>query len=184
MRRLAGLLVLALAFLVFGSSAAVADPNNASATFELHIEVPNVSQAPNGDQVGVTGDGVFSVHPKSVTASGGFKHTNSQGAVLASGTWSATDLLSFEFYGCGVIPAIGVTLPPEFCGGALKLRITLTPSGTSLAIPGILTVFCIIGPQAPPPHAVPTGEGIRLVVPGIANFNHIVSGMNVYIRTS
>ncbi len=56
------------------------------------------------------------------------------------------------------------------------------PEGTSLAVPGTLTVFCIIGPNPPNNHDDPTGEGIHLVVPGIANFNQIVSGMNVYIR--
>src|SRR5919198_455826 len=97
------------------------------------------------------------------------------------------DLLSFEFYGCGVIPSIGLTVPPNFCGGALKMRVVFTPAGTSLTIPGIITVFCVIGPQAPPPHDNPTQpgeEGVTAVVPRIANFNKIVSGMNVYIQTS
>ena len=69
----------------------------------------------------------------------------------------------------------------------MKLRVVLTPAGTSLTIPGIITVFCVIGPQAPPPHDNPTEpgeEGATAVVPGIANFNQIVSGMNVYIQTS
>jgi hypothetical protein len=60
--------------------------------------------------------------------------------------------------------------------------VNLTPDGTTLQLKGVLTVFCIIGPQAPPTHDDPTGEGINLVVPGHANFNQIVSGMNVYIR--
>ena len=183
MRRIFPLsLVLALA--LFGLGTASGLGASGSQSYQLHIEVPNVSQAANGDRVAVTGGGVFSVHPKSVTASGNFTHTNSQGTVIASGAWTATDLLSFEFYGCGVIESLGVTVPPDFCGGALKLGVVLTPAGTSLAIPGILTIFCIIGPQAPPPHDDPTGEGIHLVVPGVANFNEIVSGMNVYIRTS
>ncbi len=185
MRRLILVLVAAAATLMLTPGAAVADPNNEAATFQLLIEVPNVAQAPNGDQVAVTGDGVFSVHPKSVNASGGFTHTNSQGTVLASGTWTATDLLSFEFYGCRFIPALGVDLGDDnLCGGALKLSVVLTPSGTSLAIPGTLTIFCIIGPQAPPPHNNPTGEGINLVVKDVINFNQIVSGMNVYIKSS
>jgi hypothetical protein len=181
-RRLAPAFILAAALFVFGPAAAVADPNNESATFQLHIEVPNVSQASNGDRVSISGMGMFSVHPKSVTASGNFTHTASDGTVVASGAWTATDLLSFEFYGCGVIPSLGATLPPNFCGGALKMRVTLTPEGTTLAIPGVLTIFCIVGPQSPSPHDDPSGEGIHLVVPGHANFNEIVSGMNIYIR--
>ena len=187
MRRLILVLVAAATALVLTPGAAVADPNNESATFQLHLEVPNVSEASNGDRVAVTGMGVFSVHPKSVTASGAFTHTDSQGTVVASGSWTATDLLSFEFYGCGVVSSIGATLPPNLCGGALKLAVTLTPAGTSLALNGILTVFCVVGPQAPPPHDNPTEpgeEGIHLVVPEVANFNKIVSGMNIYVKTS
>jgi hypothetical protein len=179
-------LMLAAALLALVPGRATADPNNASGTWELHLEVPNVAMASNGDTLALTGMGVFSTHPKTVTASGGFTY-NVAGGGTFTGTWTATDLLSFEFYGCGVIPSIGATLPPNFCGGALRMRVVFTPAGTSLTIPGIITVFCVIGPQAPPPHDNPTEpgeEGATAVVPGIANFNKIVSGMNVYIQTS
>jgi hypothetical protein len=179
-------LLLAVALLALVPGRAAADPNNASGTWELHLEVPNVAMASNGDTLALTGMGVFSTHPKTVTASGAFTH-NVAGGGTFTGTWTATDLLSFEFYGCGVIPSTGATLPPNFCGGALKMRVVFTPAGTSLTIPGIITVFCVIGPQAPPPHDNPTEpgeEGATAVVPGIANFNEIVSGMNVYIQTS
>ncbi|MGI8616066.1 MAG: hypothetical protein ACR2L4_04690 [Actinomycetota bacterium] len=56
-----------------------------------------------------------------------------------------------------------------------------TPLGD---VPAIMTVFCIVGNQAPASHATPTGEGVTLNVPGIINFNHIVHGENIYIRTS
>ena len=180
-------LALAVTLFVLGPAPAVAA--SGSQSYQLHMEMPNVSQASNGDRVSVTGEGEFSLHPKSVTASGEFVHTASSGTVLATGTWTATDLLEFQPYGCGVVhnfPTPGVTtpLPPDFCGGALKMAVTLTPDGTSLAIPGTLTVFCIIGPNPPNSHDDPTGEGIHLVVPGIDNFNKIVAGMNVYIRQS
>jgi hypothetical protein len=185
-RRSALLVFTAAALLAVAPGPATADPNNASGTWELHLEVPNVAMASNGDTLGLTGMGVFSIHPKSVTASGMFTH-NVSGAGTVTGTWTATDLLSFEFYGCGVVPSIGATLPPNFCGGVVKMRVAFTPDGTSLTIPGIITVFCVIGPQAPPPHDNPTEpgeEGATAVIPGIANFNKIVSGMNVYIQTS
>ena len=181
------LVVLAVvSLLMLGATPALADSNNESATFQLHIEVPNVSEASNGDRVAVAGGGVFSVHAKSVTASGTFTHTTSTGTLVAAGTWTATQLLSFEFYGCGVLTFTNpdTTLPPNFCGGALKMAVDLTPKGTSLTLQGILTIFCIVGPQTPTPHSDPSGEGIHLVVPGHANFNKIVSGMNIYIRTS
>jgi hypothetical protein len=163
-----------------------AGAKNQDATFELHLEVPNVGRASNGDTLGITGMGTFSVHPKSVTASGTFVHTFASGG-SASGTWTATDLLSFHFYGCGAIPSIGATLPPNLCGGALKMRVVFMPTGTTQTLPGIITVFCVIGEKAPPPHDNPTQsgeEGMTAVVPGVANFNKIVSGMNVYVRTA
>ena len=185
MRRLLSLTLALSALLLLTPGLALADPNNQPANFELHIEVPNIAVAPNGDEVAITGSGVFSVHPKSVTASGGFTHSDSDGNVVAKGTWSATALRSFEFYGCGVLtfPDPDAVLPPNFCGGALKLAVTLTPDGTTLALPGTLTIFCIIGPQTPATHDDPSGEGVTLVVNGLANFNKIVSGMNVYIKT-
>jgi hypothetical protein len=182
MKRRSALVLLVAAGLLGLAPGAAADPNNEPGTWELHIEVPNVAEATNGDRVSVTGGGVFSVHPKSVTASGGFTHTDADGNVVGSGTWTANKLLSFEFYGCGVVE--GDILPPNFCGGALKLDVTLTPTGTSLALDGKLTIFCIVGPQAPTSHDDESEEGISLVVPGVANFNKIVGGMNIYIQTS
>jgi hypothetical protein len=187
MKRRSALLALAAAgLLAVAPGPATADPNNESGTWELVIEVPNVARASNGDTLAITGTGVFSTHPKTVTASGSFTHTLAGDGAL-TGTWTATDLLSFEFYGCGVVPSIGATLPPNLCGGALKMRVLFMPAGTTLSIPGMITVFCVIGPQAPPPHDNPTEpgeEGMTAVVPGIANFNKIVSGMNVYVQTS
>lgn len=185
-RRSAVLGLVACALFALMPTAAVADPNDESATFQLHIEVPNVAEAPSGDRVAITGGGVFSVHPKSVTASGTFTHTDSTGRVVATGMWTATQLLSFEFYGCGVLTFTDpdTTLPPNFCGGALKLDVTLMPAGTRVMLDGNLTIFCIIGPQTPATHEDPTGEGVRLVVAGVLNFNKIVSGMNLYVRTS
>jgi hypothetical protein len=187
MKRRSTMLTLAAAgLLTFVPGPATADPNNASGTWQLHIEVPNVARASNRDTLAITGTGVFSIHPKAVTASGTFTHTVA-GNGSFTGTWTATDLLSFEFYGCGVVSSIGATLPPNFCGGALKMRVAFAPAGTSQSVPGIINIFCVIGSQAPPPHDNPTEpgeEGMTAVVPGVANFNKIVSGMNLYIRTS
>lgn len=186
-RLIAPSLIMALSLFVLGPASGLAA--SGSQSYQLHLELPNVSQASNGDRVSVTGEGEFSIHPKSADATGRFVHTDSSGTVRAAGTWTATELLEFQPYGCGVVhnfPTPGATtpLPPDFCGGAVKMGVTLTPDGTSLAIPGILTVFCIIGPDPPNSHDDPTGEGIHLLVPGHANFNQIVFGMNVYIRQS
>jgi hypothetical protein len=44
----------------FGSSAAQ--------TYELELFVPQISQAANGELVSITGEGLFSIHPKTVSA--------------------------------------------------------------------------------------------------------------------
>lgn len=181
MKRSLLLLVSALTVAMLGPSAARAA--HSTDTFLLIMEAPNVGTAPNGDHIAVTGEGEFSASPKSVSASGEFVHLDADGNVFAEGTWTAVSLISFDFYGCRFIPALDVDLgDDDLCGGAVKMWVTLdTPLGQ---LPGILTVFCIIGPQAPSSHNEPSGEGVTLVVPGVINFNHTVHGENVYIRTA
>ena len=164
--------------MAFVLAPASAYASSSTHTFELQMEVPNTAQAPNGDQVSITGEGTFSVHPKSVEAEGEFTHTDSAGNVLATGTWTATKLLTYQSYGCGVV--FGQPIPPNLCGGRVMMRAVLTPDGTTLQIPAILTVYCVIGDKRPSSAE----EGIRLVVPGHVNFNHVTGGMNVYIQTS
>ena len=94
-----------------------------------------------------------------------------------SGTWVATQLLSFQPYGCGVI--FGDPLPPNLCGGKVMLRVLLTDSTSGQQFEGVLWVFCQIG--NPPPSAE---EGARLDIIGVNNFNRTISGMNVYVKTS
>ncbi|HEX7173543.1 MAG TPA: hypothetical protein VF365_13165, partial [Candidatus Limnocylindria bacterium] len=155
-------------------------------TFLLVAEAPNIGVAANGETIAITCEagehvcGTFSVRPKSVEASGEFAHYLADGSLFASGTWTATELISFAFYGCGEV--LGDPIPPEFCGGAVKFAATFdTPIG---ALDGIITVFCIVGPKAPSSHNEPPGEGVTVVVPGIINFNHTGGGENVYIQTS
>jgi hypothetical protein len=165
----------ALAFLP-GSALATA-PNDEAATYEWHLEVPNVAMAPNGDTVAVTGMGTFGVHPKSATGGGRFTHTHAGGGTI-TGTYTVGGLVDFQPYGCGIV--FGTPIPPELCGGRLVLQVTLVPDANpSLSLRGLLTIYCVIG--EPPPSAE---EGIRLVVPGVINFNDVVTGENVYIKES
>jgi hypothetical protein len=145
-------------------------------TFLLELEEPNTAVAANGDTVAITGEGMFSVHPKSVEAEGSFTHTDADGNVLVTGTWAATKLVTYQSYGCGVV--FGTPIPPDFCGGKVRMKVLLTPDGTSLEIPATLTVFCVIGDHRPSSAE----EGIRLVVPGHVNFNDATGGDNIYIR--
>ena len=84
-------------------------------TYQLHMPVPQVAQAANGEQVRIMGSGLFSFNPKSTNVSG----TYTSGA-SGSGTWVATQLLSFVPYGCRSAPN------EAFCGGKLMLRVLLT----------------------------------------------------------
>jgi hypothetical protein len=59
------------------------------------------------------------------------------------------------------------------------IRAVLTDSTSGQQFDGIVWVFCLIG--NPPPSAK---EGARLDIIGVNNFNHIVSGDNVYVKTS
>lgn len=130
---------------------------------------PDVAVAPSGDTVELTGSGTLSIHPKSASGSGDFSHFDAEGDLVAAGTWTATDLISFHFYGC-------VDLGGGFivCGGQALVRVELT-AGT-LTFPGTLTIDCEFGDK------IPSGavEGVTLNVPGVIHFNKSVSGLTVF----
>jgi hypothetical protein len=178
MRRLTLLALAVTAAWILVPTVAVAD--SATHSYLLVMDEPNLGVAANGDQIAVTGEGEFSVNPNSVDAEGGFTHTDRNGNVLATGTWRATRLLNYQSYGCGEV--FGQTIDPDLCGGAVKMNVTLTPTGTSLRVPGIMTVFCVIGTHAPQSVLGPLTEGVTLNVPGIQNFNHSTGGENAYVQ--
>jgi hypothetical protein len=164
------------AYVLFGASILwhqSVSASSATETYQLHLEVPQITQAANGDTVAISGSGMFSVHPKTVTATGTF---TSQGS--GSGSWVATQLLDFQPYGCGVV--FGTPLPANFCGGKVMLRVLITDSTSGGQFAGVLWVFCLIGPN--PPNSAQ--EGARLDIIGVNNFNKIVSGGNLYVKTS
>jgi hypothetical protein len=134
---------------------------------------PDVAEAANGDRIILTGTGTLTLHPKSATGAGTFTHTTAEGTVLATGTFTATELLSFESYGPSPL------LPPFLNSGQALIRVALVPDGTTTSIDGILRVECVL-----PGSTFPGGkeEGINLLLPGLANFNHQVSGATVFVR--
>jgi hypothetical protein len=173
-------LVIALILAMTPAARAAFSPD----TFLLIAEVENIGTAANGDYVAVTVDegSWFDASPKTVSATGDFTHFAPDGTVRGAGTWTATSLISFNFYGCRFIPALGVDLgDDDLCGGAVKMAVVLdTPIGQ---FPGVLTVFCIIGPMAPASHnGSAGGEGVTLNVPDVINFSHTGGGENIYIR--
>lgn len=136
------------------------------------------AQADNLDFVRVSGRGKF--NPSAGTASGGgaFAHTNANGVLVGFGSWTATGVEDFEFYGCG-----GEGLPDNFCGGILTLAVRLKGINVTLgagAFDGVLVISCLIGP------GVPEGgeEGITLNIPNVINFDDLVpeeSGLTLFV---
>lgn len=133
------------------------------------VHGPTIARAPTGDTVEITGTGRLSIHPKAVTGQGTFTHKDPTGRVLGSGTWTATQLLSFQRYGSGAAQGI----PPQNEGGRALIRVHLVEPG----LHAILWVDCLLG--SPPSGA---HEGVRLAVPGALNFNQEVSGETLFIR--
>jgi hypothetical protein len=181
MRRFVVLVLVVLASIAAAPSAQAARSTD---TFLWIAEVPNIGTAANGDFVEVTvdEDSTFDASPRAVSATGTFTHRDAEGNVLGGGTWTATSLISFNFYGCRFIPALDVDLgDDDLCGGAVQMAVTLhTPMGE---FPAMLTVFCIIGPMAPANHnGSMDGEGVTLNVPGVINFSHTGGGENVFVR--
>jgi hypothetical protein len=135
---------------------------------------PDVAEASNGERVELQGTGTLGIHPQSATGGGTFVHKNAAGGVIGSGSWRVTELLSFQSYGTG-------TTPPTFNAGKAQFRVQIQPTGATFVREGILDVECEV-----PGSTVPGGteEGIRLVVPGVANFNESVGGNTLFIKTS
>jgi hypothetical protein len=164
----------------------IAAASSGSHSYLLEFGEANVGIAASGDTIHVTCEanagvcGTFSVHPKSIEASGEFQHFLPDGSLLASGTWSATGLISYHSYGCGEV--FGEPIPPDLCGGAVKFAATFsTPIGE---LSGTITVFCVVGPKAPASIEHAFTEGVTVLVPGIVNFNHPGGGDNIYVQTS
>ncbi len=182
MKRFLVFAVAAAVFALPAGTGALADSGARSYDYLLGTSVlcglapsacPDIAQAPNGDTVELTGAGTLAIHAKSVTGSGTFVHKDAAGNVKGSGTWTATDLLSFHSYGTS--PGF----PSSFEGGEALIRVHLV-SASGLQFDGILWVDCEVG--APPPSG--QTEGVRLDVPGVIHFNKQVSGFTLFIRTA
>lgn len=87
-----------------GTAAFGAVDQNESSTYTWHVN-GTVTEASNGDRVALTGTGPLGIHPKSASGGGTFEHTNAQGTVIGSGTWTVTELLSFQSYGAAPPPS-------------------------------------------------------------------------------
>ncbi len=133
---------------------------------------PAVSIAANGDTIQLSGSGTLTIHPKSVSGGGVFTH-NFAGGGSVSGSWTATELLSFHSYGSGAAQGF----PAEFEGGLTLIRVQLSVGGTPVA-EGVMQIDCTLGEHIP----ADAEDGARLAVSGALNFNEEVSGLTVFIR--
>jgi hypothetical protein len=134
---------------------------------------PAVAKSPNGDTYEISGAGTFDPQNKFVKAAGTFNHKATNGTILETGVWLASELISFDSYGIAPgalsqrgaafsIPQLGPKRPPMRpgslpTGGLAIFRILLVAvSGTSRE--AVLEVNCALG-DVPSQRS---GEGIRL----------------------
>jgi hypothetical protein len=134
---------------------------------------PAVAKSTNGDSYEISGAGTFDPKNKSVKAAGTFNHKATNGNVLETGVWTASDLISFDSYGMAPVavmqrgpvfgrPQIGYKHLPIHSGslptgGLAIFRILLMPmSGTAKT--AVLQVNCALG-DVPRDRSV---EGIRV----------------------
>ena len=149
-------LSIALLFLIVGLTAHASD-----GSYNFNVESAKTADSVTGNVINASGAGQFNVNTGAVRGTGAFSVSNSAGAVLARGTWRATELVDF------------VSLGGENRGlqnGILHINVTLFPTGGA-PVNVLLGVVC-------PPNEGP-GEGITLIAPG-ASFNVPISGFTTF----
>ncbi len=156
---------------------------------------PAVVKSADGASYELSGAGTFTSPGKVVTAAGIFTHKSTDGVVLETGVWVASELVSFDSYGIapGALMREGRAIgPPQFgpkrqpmfsgsmaTGGRAVLSIRLLPV-LGLAKNATLQINCALG-KIPPEHQV---EGIRLALQGGgAEFDEEINGRTLFLLT-
>ena len=136
----------------------------------MYVESDNVAPFFGAFPNGVAGGNTLSVHPKSVQGSGIFIHNDENGDLVGSGTWTATELVSYKNYG----PTEDPNFPfADGRAGFANIRIHLMADGGA-EFDAILYIRCLLaGNDSTPPSWV---EGIRINVQDALNFNKTVPG--------
>jgi hypothetical protein len=179
MRRIA--VALASVFVAAAICAGSAGSATSKSTFQVFVE-PTFSVASNGLVLETEMEGSFNVADKTASGEGTFT-LMAGGSEIDHGTFTATGLVTFQFYGCGEVttPDGPVTLPSDFCGGRAIFTIhAVSASGDQHD--GLYEVNCQIhdpGEQVPPG----TSEGVKINARGI-NFNQHLTGDNLLVMTS
>jgi len=138
---------------------------------------PAVVKSAEGASYELSGAGTLAPQSKSVTVAGTYTQKSSNGVVVETGIWVASELVSFDSYGIAprALMREGRGLDPqEFgsmrsgmfsgsmpAGGLAVLRIRLLPV-LGFAKNATLQINCALG-KVPPEHQV---EGVRLALEG------------------
>src|SRR2546427_11285246 len=198
MKRFAAILA-ALALVPALSGGAEASRDNVSAMFDYHISdafIQSLGEPAQigakatatigGDHVGVVGSGTFNSAAGNATGGGTFVHTNPTDGIVGFGTWTATSLTSFTFYGCGLRG--GAPFPANLCGGlaTMKVHISATvvnPPAGHVEVDAILVVECKLGTPPATAH-----EGIKLdgrpLAPNFDMTNDSPNGETIFLSRS
>jgi hypothetical protein len=136
-------------------------------------EPDNKSAADNRDTIILRGQGTFNLLSKEATGGGTFVHVARGGAVVATGTWTATKVKDFKSYG---VADPGLGLPAGSEGGKARLDVELLPTGGTTNH-AKLEIECLVG--EPPHHAF---EGIELKVKEGPNFKKKVVGATLFVH--
>jgi hypothetical protein len=180
------------------ASGFLCDPDDSAAC-------PAVARTSNGETIEISGAGTLGLAGKSVTAVGAFTEKTPTGAIVTTGVWTATGLVSFESYGIaprallldypklrtlGLFPMGKGMMPgpmagpiaslmagPVASGGLAVIRIRLVPD-TGSPLDALLRVNCAKG-KVP---ADEPSDGVRLAITGGGPvFDEEVSGRTVFL---
>ena len=101
---------------------------------------PAVAKSANGDSYEISGAGTFDVQNKSAKAAGIFNHKSTNGNVLETGVWIASDLVSFDSY--GIAPSALMQKGPAF--GSPQIGPKRLPMRSGPLPTGGLAIFRIL----------------------------------------
>lgn len=165
------------------ASGFLCDPNNASACTAT-------AKADPGDSYEMSGAGTFDAETKSVQAAGTFAHKSTNGHVLETGVWLASELVSFNSYGAapGALPQEALGFRSMLFGAKRSLQhMGAVPTGglavfqirllslSGAATDALLEVNSALG-QVPSERSI---EGIRLTLADRASKFSEVQGSRV-----
>ncbi len=136
----------------------------------MYVQSDNVDPFFAAFPNGVAGGNTLSIHPKTVQGSGVFFHDDENGNPVASGTWTAKELLSYKNYG----PAGDPSFPfADGRAGFANILVHMVADGGA-EFDAILRIRCLLpGNDSTPSSWV---EGIRITVQKGLNFNKTVPG--------